>query len=86
MHLPGEKTWSPGVCAGLVGPRSYEVKVLDRTFVRNHRQLIKSDDHVVENTAEAEESTQETGVPDPPTPQENTSTLPQTEVNAVTSS
>ena len=33
MQLPGQKAWSPGVCAGLVGPRSYEVKVGDRTFV-----------------------------------------------------
>ena len=34
MQLPGQKAWSPGVCAGLVGPRSYEVKVGDRTFVQ----------------------------------------------------
>ena len=27
MRLPGQKTWSRGVCAGLVGPRSYRVKV-----------------------------------------------------------
>ena len=46
MRLPGEKTWTPGMCAGLVGPRSYEVKVDDRNFVRNRRQLIKSSDHV----------------------------------------
>ena len=42
-------TWSPGVCAGLVGPRSYEVKVGDRTFVQNCRHLIKSEEPVVED-------------------------------------
>ena len=52
MCLPGEKTWTPGVCAGLVGPQSYEVKVGDRNFVRNRRQLIKSSDHVVEKLEE----------------------------------
>ena len=44
-------------------------------------QLIKPDNHVVEDTPEAEESTQETDVTDPPTPQEITCTftVPQTE-------
>jgi len=55
MRLPGEKVWSPGICAGLVGPRSYEVRVGDRTFVRNRRHLIKSKDVVVEDTPEMEE-------------------------------
>ena len=44
MRLPGQKTWSRGVCAGLVGPRSYRVKVGESTFVRNRRQLIRSDE------------------------------------------
>ena len=59
MQLPGQKAWSPGVCAGLVGPRSYEVKVGDRTFVRNRRHLIKSEEPVVEDTPEVEESTKQ---------------------------
>ena len=42
MRLPGEKRWSPGVRAGLVGPRNYEVRVGDRTFIRNRRQLLQS--------------------------------------------
>ena len=58
MRLPGEKTWSPGVCEGLVGPRSYEVKVGDRIFVRNRRHLIKSDDLVAKDVPEVEEATQ----------------------------
>ena len=56
MRLPGEKTWSPGVCGGMVGPRSYEVKVGDRTFVRNRCHLIKSKDVVTEDTPDLEES------------------------------
>ena len=59
MQLPGQTSWSPGVCAGLVGPRSYEVKVGDRTFVRNRRHLIKSGETVVEDMPEVEESTKQ---------------------------
>ena len=44
MHLPGQKTWSRGVCESLVGPRSYRVKVRESKFVRNRRQLIGSDE------------------------------------------
>ena len=56
MHLPGQKTWSPGVCAGLVGRRSYEVKVGDRTFVRNRCHLIQSEEPGIESMPEVEES------------------------------
>ena len=56
MRLPGEKTWSPGVCASMVGPRSYEVKVGDRTFIRNRRHLIKSKDVFTDDTPDIEES------------------------------
>ena len=48
MKLPGEKTWTQGVCAGLVGPRSYEVKMGDRVFVRNRRHLLASDEPIRE--------------------------------------
>ena len=44
MRLPGEKRWSQGVCTGLVGPRSYGVRVGESRFVRNRRQLIRSDE------------------------------------------
>ena len=43
MRLPGESTWSPGVCSGLVGPRSYRVKVGGNVFIRNRRQLLPMD-------------------------------------------
>ena len=56
MRLPGQKTWSPGVCAGLVGPRSYEVKVGERAFVRNRRHLIKTDERVNDDLPEVEDS------------------------------
>ena len=44
MRLPGQTTWSAGVCKGLVGPRSYEVKVGEGSYRRNHRQLIHADE------------------------------------------
>ena len=70
-----------------MGPPSYEVKVGGRGFVYNRRQLIKFDEHVVEDTPEAKESTGKTDATDPPNPPENTSTLPQTEeMPSVTSS
>ena len=57
MRLPGQKTWSPGVCAGLVGPRSYEVKVGERMFVRNRRQLLKTGEPANEDWQEGIEVT-----------------------------
>ncbi len=58
MRLPGQKVWSPGVCAGLVGPRSYVVKMGNRTFVRNRRHLIKSKDTREEDMPEVEDNIQ----------------------------
>ena len=43
MQLPGESTWSLGVCNGLVGPRSYQVRVGGNVFIRNCRQLVIMD-------------------------------------------
>ena len=40
MRLPGQSTWTPGVCTGPCGPQSYGVKVGDRQFRRNRRQLL----------------------------------------------
>ena len=40
LRLPGQSTWSTGECKGLVGPTSYEVKVGERSYRRNRRQLI----------------------------------------------
>ena len=57
MKLPGEKTWTQGVCAGLVGPRSYEVKMGDRVFVRNRRHLLASDEPIRDQVPEPLEST-----------------------------
>ena len=44
MHLPGQITWSAGVCTGLVGPRSYEVKIGDSVYRRNRCQLIHANE------------------------------------------
>ena len=43
MRLPGQTTWSAGICTDTLGPRSYAVKMGERVFRRNRRQLIRSD-------------------------------------------
>ena len=63
MRLPGQKSWSQGVCTGLVGPRSYGVKVGESTFVQNRRQLIQSDEQPLPSPPD---------VDDLPQPQNNT--------------
>ena len=40
MRLPGETSWSSGECIRLVGPRSYKIRVGNREYIRNRRQLI----------------------------------------------
>ena len=44
MRLPGEKRWTPGVCTGMEGPRSYTVQVGGSVFRRNRRHLRKGGD------------------------------------------
>ena len=44
MRLPGESTWSKGVCTRLCGPRSYRVKVGGAVYRRNRRQLIRTNE------------------------------------------
>lgn len=41
MRLPGQTTWSSGVCMGMAGPRSYRVRVGGHEFRRNRRQLLR---------------------------------------------
>ena len=68
MRLPGEKTWSPGVCTRLAGPRSYEVTVGGRTFRRNWRQLIRTNEDL-QDMSGADPLTQFAGEAPVPTPQ-----------------
>ena len=42
MQLPGEKTWTPGVCMGQSGPWSYKVKVGDQEYRRIRCQLLQT--------------------------------------------
>ena len=42
MRLPGQSTWTKGVCTGLQGPRSYGVKVGETEYRRNRRQIIRT--------------------------------------------
>lgn len=70
MRLPGQSTWSAGTCTGTIGPRSYAVRMGERVFRRNRRQLIQSDkqplqDHpLLEPTPPREESVQSGELPD----------------------
>ena len=38
-----KKTWSPAVCSGPVGARSYEVTTGEQVLTRNRRHLIQPD-------------------------------------------
>ena len=40
IRLPGQKTWTPGECIQEGGPRSYHIRVGERVFRRNRRQLL----------------------------------------------
>ena len=44
MRLPGQRTWTPGVCTGIAGPRSYWLRVNEVTYRRNRRQLLATND------------------------------------------
>ena len=62
MRLPGQSTWSRGMCTGLVGPRSYGVLVGEREFRSNRRHIIRSSEPF-----RPEISVPETTPPPPPT-------------------
>ena len=40
IRLPGQYTWSPGICKARVGPRSYEIEVRGVTYRRNRSHII----------------------------------------------
>ena len=40
MRLPGEVTWTAGVCVGRVGPRSYDVRVGGSIYRRNRKHIM----------------------------------------------
>ena len=56
MQLPGERTWTPGVCTGSRGPRSYGVRVGEQEFRRNRRQLLHTREPVIPETETQEET------------------------------
>ena len=55
MRLPGQKGWNQGVCTGLVGPRSYRVKVGESMFIRNSKQLIRSGEELTQSPPDADD-------------------------------
>ena len=48
LRLPGQTTWTAGVCQGAVGPRSYEVQVGGSRYRRNRRQLIHTEEALLD--------------------------------------
>ena len=42
IKLPGQDVWSPGICTGQQGPRSYHITTDRGTYRRNRRQLMKT--------------------------------------------
>ena len=45
MKLPGETTWTKGVCMKAIGKRSYRVKVRGSIYRRNRRQLLATNEN-----------------------------------------
>ena len=46
IKLPGEDTWSSGICEGNVAPRSFDVRVGETAYRRNRRHILKTnEDH-----------------------------------------
>ena len=82
LRLPGEKTWSAGVCTGLVGPRSYKVQVGGHEYRRNRRQVIQTEEpreiELPEAIVQEEQPSSEQG----PAPSDTTRNVsPQLETN-----
>ena len=44
MQLPGQTTWTAGVCKEVVGPRSYDVQVGESRYRRNRQQLLRTNE------------------------------------------
>lgn len=69
MRLPGQTLWTPGICTGHCGPRSYKVRVDGREFRRNRRQLVHAEEQPpvepppIEQDVTAESGDQDAAVP-----------------------
>ena len=75
VRLPGMHTWTPGVCTGQHGPRSYWIRVHGRRYRRNRRHIrtwkgstpTEGPDDVLQDLSDFEMSTAESSVPPPVT-------------------
>ena len=54
MKIPGSAVWTPGECIKEVSPRSYIVRVGDRQYRRNRRQLLHTGETLLEDHWEDE--------------------------------
>ena len=71
MRLPGETTWTSGVCTDLVGPRSYKLRVGEKIYRRNRRQIKQADKPVMQNLPCEEQSASQTSHLDSPVPSQH---------------
>ena len=44
IKLPGENTWSSGICEGNVAPRSFDIRVGETAYRRNRRHILKTNE------------------------------------------
>ena len=54
IKLPGEDTWSSGICEGNVAPRSFDVRVGETVYRRNRRHILKTNEDHPLDLAEVE--------------------------------
>ena len=71
MRLPGETTWTSGVCTDLEGSRSYKLRVGEKIYRRNGRQIIQADEPVMQNIPCEEQSASQTSHLDSPVPSQH---------------
>ena len=62
MKIPGSEVWTPGECIQEVSPRSYIVRVGDRQYRRNRRQLLHTGERVLEDHWEDEKQGEDSSV------------------------
>ena len=39
IRMPGGKTWTPGICEGDAGPKTYDIRVGPNIYRRNRRHI-----------------------------------------------
>ena len=56
IRLPGDATWSAGLCLGQVAPRSYDVSVQGTVYRRNRSHILRTDENPLLQREERQEA------------------------------